>query len=393
MKNKFLPLVALLLTIISGRSQQTKSEQVSIKLPILGWSSWNNFRVHINEQLIKSQADAMVWSGLYAAGYRYINIDDGYFGGRDSSGNLIVDKAKFPSGLKHLVEYIHSKGLKAGIYSDAGRNTCGSMWDGDKNGIGVGLYDHLEQDANFFFGECKFDFIKVDWCGGQQLKLEPKNIYPNIIQYIKKLNPNVVFNVCTWEFPGTWAVDIADSWRISQDIKSDFPSVLEIVDINKKLSPYQSPGHYNDMDMLQVGRGMSYEEDKTHFSMWCMLNSPLLAGNDLRSMSDTTISILGNKEMIAINQYYASKQARLLFSDNDIEVWEKEISSKNNQSKVIALLNRGDATNYTLLASKINIGNNAKLHDLWLHKEIGVLGKQRTFSIPKHGIVVLKING
>lgn len=357
--------------------------------PVLGWSSWNNFRVNINERIIKEEADALISSGLYKVGYRYINIDDGYFEGRDSAGNLIVNNEKFPSGLKSLVQYIHSKGLKAGIYSDAGKNTCGSMWDNDKHGIGVGLYGHLEQDANFFFKECGFDFIKVDWCGGQQQKLQPENIYPSIITHIKSINPNIVFNVCTWKFPGTWAIGLADSWRVSQDITASFKSVLSIIDINKNLSQYASAGHYNDMDMLQVGRGMSEDEDKMHFSMWCILNSPLLAGNDLESMSAQTVRILRNKELVELNQDKAFKQATLLFSDGDIDVWEKVLLDK--KTKAIVLMNRGETTDYTLVTSKINTKNNAKIRDLWAHQDLGKIGTSRTFKIVKHGVVVLKV--
>ncbi|MDE5491535.1 glycoside hydrolase family 27 protein [Elizabethkingia meningoseptica] len=358
------------------------------KPPVMGWSSWNNFRIHINEQLIREQADALVSSGLYAAGYRYINIDDGYFGGRDEKGNLITDSGKFPSGMKNLADYIHSKGLKAGIYSDAGKNTCGSIWDADKQGIGVGLYNHIEQDTDLFFKKWKYDFIKVDWCGGEQMKLNEQEEYSKIIQSVKSINPNIVFNICRWQFPGKWAINIADSWRVSGDIRAEFSSILHIIDLNKNLYPYASAGHYNDMDMLQVGRGMSYDEDKTHFSMWSMLNSPLLAGNDLRTMNKSTIEILTNKEIIALNQDIAFKQAQNILSEGNIEVWKKELSG--NQ-KAIAIMNRGDQeVNYTLAASKLGFGQNTKVRNLWLHQNLGKYGSQKTFTLPKHGIIVLK---
>lgn len=359
--------------------------------PIMGWSSWNHFRIHINEQLIRGQADAMVASGLYDAGYRFINIDDGYFGGRDSAGKLLADSKKFPSGMQALAAYIHSKGLKAGIYSDAGANTCGSIWDKDPNGFGVGMYGHIEQDCQLFFRQWKYDFLKVDWCGGEKMKLDEAAAYTEIMDAVKKIDSNIVFNICRWQFPGVWAIHKADSWRVSGDISANFNSILHIIDLNAHLYQHASPGHYNDMDMLQVGRGMSYEEDKTHFSMWCMLNSPLLAGNDLRSMSKETLEILSNRELIAINQDIAVVQARRVMAENDMEVWVKPLAGANQQA--IAILNRGNqARTFTLSAGKWNLGKRSRLRDLWKQQELGRLSKEKSFTIPGHGIVVLKVH-
>lgn len=357
----------------------------------MGWSSWNHFRIHIDEQLIRQQADALVASGLYDAGYRFINIDDGYFGGRDSSGKLFADPKKFPSGMKALAGYIHSKGLKAGIYSDAGQNTCGSIWDKDPNGKGVGLYGHLEEDCHLFFHDWKFDFLKVDWCGGEQMKLNEETEYLKILQAVKAIDKDIVFNICRWQFPGEWAIKKADSWRISGDIAPTFASILHIIDLNAGLYPYASPGHYNDMDMLQVGRGMSYDEDKTHFSMWCLLNSPLLAGNDLRRMSPQTLEILTNKEVIALNQDPALVQGRRIAREGEVEVWMKPLAGK---AKAIALLNRGDKEQaYTLSAASLGLDRRSRLRDLWRHKDLGKTRKRRSFKIPKHGVVVLKVTG
>ena len=359
--------------------------------PIMGWSSWNHFHINIDEKMIREQADAMISSGMYKAGYRFINIDDGYFGGRNSDGNLLTDTKKFPSGMRALTDYIHARKLKAGIYSDAGKNTCGSKYDNDPNGIGVGMYGHVERDCNLFFNDWKFDFLKVDWCGGDWMGLDEETEYTKIIHAVKSINPEIVFNICRWQFPGEWAIKLADSWRISGDIRENFSSILRIIDLNADLHQYSSPGHYNDMDMLQVGRGMTYDEDKTHFSMWCMMNSPLLAGNDLRNMTRETIEILTNKEIIALNQDKGFRQATRLLREGDIEIWVKPLG-KTGKQKAIAIMNRGEKTGQTALTpEKIGVSSTSKLRDLWLHENIGKLGKSRTFTIPKHGIVVLKV--
>ncbi len=362
------------------------------KAPIMGWSSWNHFRVHIDEKMIREQADAMIRSGMYDAGYRFVNIDDGYFGGRDAAGKLYCDSAKFPSGMKALATYIHKKGLKAGIYSDAGQNTCGSIWDNDKNGIGVGLYGHVKEDCNLFFKEWGYDFLKVDWCGGQFQKLDLAATYLPIIKEVKVIDTDIVFNVCCWKFPGEWAIKVADSWRMSSDIEANFKSICHIIDLNADLAKYASAGHYNDMDMLQVGRGMSYDEDKSHFSMWCMMSSPLLAGNDLRKMSAQTIEILTNKELIAINQDKAGIQAQRISVANQLEVWVKPLYAKKGKQKAVALFNRTNvAVDYVLKNVDIQSGESAQLRDLWQHADLGSMGVSKTFRVPAHGIVVLKI--
>ncbi len=377
-------LLAVLLVVNLLHAQEAKP-------PIMGWSSWNNFRVNIDEKIIREQADAMISSGLYDAGYRYVNIDDGFFGGRDSSGNLYPDSTKFPSGMKALADYIHSKKLKAGIYTDAGANTCGSIYDKDEKGIGVGIYGHIDQDCNTFFKTWGYDFLKVDWCGGKRMKLNEETEYTKIINAVKAIDKDLVFNVCRWQFPGEWAINKSDSWRISSDIRSEFSSILKIIDLNADLYKYSSAGHYNDMDMLQVGRGMSYDEDKTHFSMWCIMNSPLLAGNDLRKMSPKTIEVLTNKELIALNQDKGFYQARRIFKEGSIEVWVKLLGENGKKGTAIAVMNRGGkATSFDLKPELVNLKKSTKIRDLWLHKDLGKFGEIRKLEIPRHGVVVFK---
>lgn len=363
----------------------------------MGWSSWNNFNVNINDRLIKAQADAMVASGMKDAGYTFINIDDGFWGGRDEKGDIRPHPTRFPDGMKQLAAYIHSKGLKAGIYSDAGLNTCASMWDKDTIGSGMGLFGHEYQDLHKMLVDWNYDFIKVDWCGGQAMGLNEQVSYTKISNIIKHLRPDAIFNVCRWQFPGEWVCNVADSWRISGDITNTFESILKIIDLDAELWRYAGPGHVNDMDMLQVGRGMTYDEDKTHFSMWCMLASPLLAGNDLTTMSKETISILTNKEMIAINQDPLVYQARRLKDYGDQEVWARPLMHTMSGKVAVALLNRSaTAANISFNVDSVGLkaAKGYTIHDVWAKTtSTQQTLSQQSFRVPPHGIVVLVITG
>lgn len=363
----------------------------------MGWSSWNNFDVRIDENMIKAQADIMAQDFMKDAGYQFINIDDGFWGGRDSDGSIKAHPQKFPSGMKSLADYIHSKGLKAGIYSDAGANTCASMWNADTIGVGMGLFNHERDDLHQMLVDWGYDFIKVDWCGGEKMGLDEEQQYTRIGHLIKMIDPHIVYNICRWQFPGKWATQIADSWRISGDIRNNFSSILRIIDLNTDLWRNAGPGHVNDMDMLQVGRGMSYEEDKAHFSMWSILCSPLLLGNDLRSMSDSTIEIITNKEVIALNQDPLVYQARKIADNDGLQVWGKPLGSTMSGEIAVALLNR-TKENRTITFTVDSIGIESKsgyqYRDLWQHKtHPETHQKELSFQVPSHGVVVLKITG
>jgi hypothetical protein len=363
----------------------------------MGWASWNNYRVNINEHIIRAQADKLVKLGLDDVGYTYLNIDDGFFGGRDADGNLIAHPGKFPEGMKALADYIHSNGLKAGIYTDAGVNTCASYWDHDTLGVGVGLYGHETRDLELMLGNWGYDFIKVDWCGGEWLGLNEQIRYIQIGNIIRAINPKVVYNVCRWKFPGEWVVTAADSWRVSGDIANTFKSVMSIVDQNAELWRYSGPGHVNDMDMLQVGRGMSFEEDKSHFTMWCMMNSPLMAGNDLTKVSNETLSILMNKDMIAVNQDPLVYQARRIHDYGDLEVWAKPMISTISGQVVVALLNRSQEEQYIgvdISTIGIDPSHGYTMKDLWSKKKFpSSTAREIGSKVPSHGVVVFKIEG
>ena len=381
----------------TSAGQREPKEHPRPQTPIMGWSSWNNYHVDISEEIIKAQADAIVESGMKEAGYSYINVDDGYFGGRDANGRLQAHPERFPNGMKALADYIHRKGLKAGIYSDAGLNTCASYWDQDTIGVGMGFYGHEWQDLNLMLREWGYDFIKIDWCGGQWLGLDDQTRYTMLGEMIRDIRPDVVYNICRWEFPGKWALNTAESWRISGDIAANFESVMHIVDQNAELWKYAGPGHVNDMDMLQVGRGMSYEEDKTHFSMWCMMSSPLLAGNDLTDMSEETVEILTNEELIAINQDPLVYQARRLEDHGNLELWARPLKSTMSGEVAVALLNRSEETQAMKLELEdvaIDPTKGYVIRDCWAHKTSTESTKPTvSYEVPAHGVVVLKITG
>ena len=370
--------------------------------PTMGWSSWNTYGVNINENLIKRQADAMVSKGLKDVGFDHINIDDGYFGGRDKTdGHLLIHKTRFPNGLKPIVEYIHSKGLKAGIYSDAGRNTCGSMFNGDATGKGVGLYEHDQQDADYFFNDCGFDFIKVDFCGGSyyhnedHLVLDEQQRYTAISQAIKNTGrTDVRMNACRWAYPGTWVSDVAFSWRTTGDINNSWGSVKDILAENLYLSAYCHDGHFNDMDMLEVGRSLSVEEDKTHFGMWCIMASPLLIGCDMTNIKSQTLTLLKNKELIALNQDPLYQQAYVAGLTNGCHILVKDIETQNGTKRTFALYNPNDnARAATIKFSQIDLAGKVQLRDVFQKKDLGDFENQYEVTIPAHGTRIYVAEG
>jgi hypothetical protein len=365
------------------------------KSPLMGWASWNTFGVNISESIIKGQADALVSSGLSAVGYKYINIDDGFFDGRTPNGTLKINTSKFPNGMKAVADYIHSKELKAGFYSEAGSNTCGSQYDAQTGGIGGGLYNHDQQDIDLFFKTWGFDFLKVDYCGGLVQKLDEKTRYAAIKKAIDNTGlSNVNYNVCRWQFPGSWVTSIASSWRISTDINASWGSVTDIIDKNTFLAAFTSAGHYNDMDMLEVGMGMTAAEDKSHFSMWCMLSAPLVLGNDLTKITQQTKNILMNEEVIAIDQDTTGVQAHLL-SDNGagLQIWSKNIDGQQSKERAVVLFNRtGSTATMTIKFSDLNLVGSASVRDLWSHTDLGSM-KSYSAQVPSHGVVMLKIVG
>ena len=363
--------------------------------PLMGWSSWNTYGFQINENLVKKQADAMVSLGFLEKGYNHINIDDGFFGGRDKDGKLLIHPTRFPNGMRPLVDYIHSKGLKAGIYSDAGANTCASYWGNPRDtiGIGVGLYQHDAEDLNLYFNELNFDFIKIDYCGADArnnidgLDLDEEQRFKEIAEAIKATGcEDVTWNICRWAFPGTWACEIADSWRTTEDIYLGWESIKSIINQSLYLSAYTSYGHYNDMDMLEVGRGLTVEEDKTHFGMWCIMSSPLLIGCDLTSIQGNALSLMQNEELIALNQNTLGQQAYVVSKQKGCYILVKDIEEANGKKRAVAVYN---PTEKAVMASinfeALDLAGEVKIRDLFERKDLKARSTSMNSTVPAHG--------
>ena len=370
--------------------------------PTMGWSSWNTYGVNINDALIRKQADAMVSKGLKRVGFDHINIDDGFFGGRnEETGELLIHPTRFPNGLKPVADYIHSKGLKAGIYSDAGANTCGNMYNGDVLSVNVGFYNYDQRDADFYFKECGFDFVKVDFCGGdapqnkQHLALDPQQRYTAICKAIKNTGrDDVRLNVCRWNYPGTWVHDIAFSWRTTFDINDSWNSVKSILGENLYLSAYCYDGHFNDMDMLEVGRSLTAEEDKTHFGMWCIMNSPLLIGCDLTTIRTTALQLLRNTELIALNQDTLYQQAYPVALTNGCHVLVKDIETRNGTKRAFAIYNpNDDKRDATVSFKDICLDGNVTLRDVFQKRDLGEFTGQYEVTVPAHGTRIYVAEG
>ncbi|MDD6787583.1 MAG: alpha-galactosidase [Bacteroidales bacterium] len=404
-----------LLAMAAGCAMALQAQE--IELPTMGWSSWNTFALNISDSIIMNQADVMASTPLKDAGYKYINIDDGYFGGRDpKTGQLLIHPQRFPRGLKGVVDHIHALGLKAGIYSDAGANTCGNYYGGDAIAHEVGLYRHDQQDCDFFFKELDFDFIKVDYCGAdapqnrQRYCLDPRERYTAIHEAMEKTGKKGLrLNVCRWDYPGTWVHDVATSWRMSVDINCSWPSVRGIIDQSLYLSAYCYGGRYNDMDMLEVGRTLSPEEDRTHFGMWCIMSSPLLIGCDMSTLTPEAMYLLCNKELIALNQDSLALQAYVAKYDiNDSTyVFVKDIETLEGTTRAIALYNPSETPKFVSIDyADIQLEGVTQVRDLYEHRDLVVTGKKAkryakanaeftgstlTRMVPAHGCRIYKV--
>ncbi len=361
--------------------------------PPMGWSSRNQFGCDgLNEAVIKEMADAFETSGMKAVGYQYVNLDDCWMDGRDNSGKLNWNASKFPGGIPALAEYIHGKGLKLGIYETPNSNTCANIFSGYPGG--VGSLGHETSDAQTF-ASWGIDFLKYDKCFGDPsgfavmrdaLRATGRPIFYSI-------NPVDAVSSCVPTDCSIDLVQIANMWRIGTDLGADWDSVTRLVDANKEQYVAAGPGHWNDPDMLQVGNGLNDTEGRAHFSLWVIMAAPLIAGNDLRTMTEATKAILTNPEAIAIHQDPLGKQGRVVATPgSDLEVWSKELAGTN--ARGVALFNRSPGSaNMTVTWSDIGLpAGTASVRDIWAAKDVGpAAGSYTASNVPSHGVVLLKI--
>jgi len=363
--------------------------------PPMGWNSWNKFGCNVSEDLLKSMADGMVASGMKDAGYQYVVIDDCWQVSRDADGNIVIDAQRFPSGMKALGDYIHSKGLKFGIYSDAGWGTCQKR---------PGSQGHEYQDA-IMYAKWGVDYLKYDWCNTGTRNAE--EAYATMRDALKATGRPIVFSMCEWGTakPWLWAKDTGNSWRSTGDIVDKWSShrkwddgsccelgMLDILDLQVGLDAFAGPGHWNDPDMLEVGNGgMTTNEYRAHFSLWCMLAAPLMSGNDLRSMTPEIKEILTNKEVIAVNQDALGREGSRVWKDGDREVWSKQMK---DGSRAVVLLNRGASeAEISVPWEAIGYPGNvaASVRDLWAHKELGKFTGKFSAKVGSHDVVVVTV--
>jgi len=371
-------------------AQNDNHNQLALTPP-MGWNSWNLYQCDINEDLIKKTADAMVEKGMLRAGYEYLIIDDCWQIARDENGNILPDPEKFPSGIKALADYVHSKGLKFGIYSDAGTKTCQGR---------PGSRGYEFQDARTY-AEWGVDYLKYDWChhGTQNAQAS----YKLMANALKASDHPIVFSICEWgtNKPWLWGKQIGGNlWRTTEDIlncwdcRTDWGGMgfVHILDLQVGLECYSGPGHWNDPDMLEVGNsGLTVSESRAHFSLWTILAAPLIAGNDIIKMNNEIRDILTNKEVIAIDQDPLGKQGTRVKKLGDLEVWSRQL---HDGSRAVVLFNRGkDTAEISFSWTDIGYPNNlnAKVRDLWKHKDIGNFTGSFSANVKSHDVIMIKV--
>jgi len=387
--SRICPLILLAIIARGPAASARPNDDNPAQTPPMGWNSWNHFGCDVSENLIKSVADAIVTSGMKNAGYQYIVIDDCWQSSRDSAGFIVADPQRFPSGIKSLADYVHSKGLKFGLYSDAGTKTCQDR---------PGSRGHEYQDA-LQYAAWGVDYLKYDWCNtGSE---DAHAAYATMSDALKATGRPIVFSLCEWgdHKPWLWAKDIGNLWRTTGDItdcwdckKQDSLSWLQILDQQVGLESYAGPGHWNDPDMLEVGNGgMTPNEYRAHFSLWCLLAAPLIAGNDVRRMAPEIHDILTNREAIAIDQDPLGMEGRRVWRKGDLEVWAKQMQ---DGGRAVVLFNRG-TSDAEITAAWEDLGYpahiSASVRDLWQKEDVGRFTRKFSASVAAHGVVMLKV--
>jgi len=388
--------------MVAASAAAQKYDELALTPP-LGWNSWNRFACNVSEELIRETADAMVTTGMKDAGYVYINIDDCWHGKRDEQGFIHPDPERFPSGMKALAEYVHSKGLKIGLYSDAGNTTCGGR---------PGSRGHEYQDA-LTYASWGIDYLKYDWCDTEGLAAAAA--YTTMRDALAAAGRPVVLSICEWgtDEPWEWGKEIGHLWRTTGDIYHCWDcelghgswsswGVLRILDKQEGLRVHAGPGHWNDPDMMEVGNGMAVNEDRAHFSMWAMLAAPLIAGNDLRTMDEQTQQILTNTEVIAVDQDPLGIQGFRYHSEGEIEIWAKPLA---DGEWAMCVLNRGadvfelafDFSERTirddLTHHQVDVASTTyRLRDLWAHENLGTTEHVLRAEVAGHDVLMLRLS-
>ena len=424
-------IAATLLNVLENLTAQNAPKAIAIPLAPMGWSSWNSFSNTVDSQVIVDQAKAMNSTGMHKAGYKYINIDEGWWlGQRDEHGNIVVDPKTWPAlapgeragDMSNIVRYIHSLGLKAGIYTDAGRNGCGTFFPDLGPGYpGEGSEGHYEQDF-LQFAKWGFDYVKVDWCGGDKENLDPAVQYGEIARAIVRAEAitghRLFYSICNWgkHSPWNWAPNIsgvpADIWRTSGDIVdpivANSKNASRRAGFKKMLSNFdqgihpeaQHTGFYNDPDMMVIGMpGLTDAENRVHMSLWAISGAPLLVGADLAKLSDATLATLTNPSVLAIDQDALGLQAvKVRQEDGGLEVWSKRLARPGERA--VLLLNRADAA-VSVVVSPVTVswkelglsGASARVRDPWTGKDLGTFDGHYTATVQRGDAVLLAVSG
>ena len=355
-----------------------------VRTPPMGWNSWNHFAGKVDDAVVRAAADALVSSGMKDAGYIYINIDDTWEGARDSQGNIQTNK-KFPD-MKALADYVHSKGLKIGIYSSPGPLTCAGY---------EGSLGHEEQDAKTY-ASWGIDYLKYDWCSASAIYKDEdlRPIYQKMGDALKESGRPIVYSLCEYGRGDVWQWGSkvgGNLWRTTGDIGDNWESMSTIGFDQIKIADYPESGHWNDPDMLEVGNGgMTKDEYRVHMSLWALLSAPLLAGNDLQHMSKETLEILTNREIIALDQDRVVHHPKRTVLAGNTEVWTREME---DGSAVVALFNRDEQPKpITANWSTIGISAPSKARNLWSHQDVALSGESYSATVPGHGVVMLRVH-
>jgi alpha-galactosidase len=384
MNNKSCALAFALLPVLLGGSpaSRTALDNRLALTPPMGWNSWNHFACNVSDSLIRQTADSMVASGMRDAGYRYVVIDDCWQVSRDAKGTIVADPVRFPHGIKALADYVHGRGLKFGIYTDAGTKTCQGR---------PGSYGYEDQDARTY-AAWGVDYVKEDWCNASGL--DPRKQYVKFRDALAQSGRPIVFSICEWgsNQPWEWAPAVGNLWRTTDDIEDKWPSMLANLDQSGQQSTAAKPGAWNDPDMLEIGNGgMTDDEYRAHMSLWAIMAAPLIAGNDVRTMSPATKAILLNPEVIAVDQDSLGKQGILVWEPvPELQVWAKPL---RDGSRAVALLNRSSKPDtITAYFSRAGIHtDSARVRDLWSHSEVGSFKGKYSTVVRPHAAVMVRL--